>query len=196
MARVDPLEETELSEELKKQFSFNEETMGFIPNSLKTMARIPGLVSAFTHLSSVILGNDILPAELRGMIALMASTGAECRYCQAHTSATTARAGVTDEKLSAIWNFESSGHFNDSERAALRFAFHSGQTPNAVTDFDTETLQKYFTDQEITSIISICSLFGYLNRWNDTMATKLEDHPKNFASDILGPQGWEPSKHS
>ena len=90
----------------------------------------------------------------------------------------------------------SSEHFNDSERAALRFAFHSGQVPNAVTDSDTETLQKYFTDQEITSIISICSLFGYLNRWNDTVATKLEDHPKSFASDILGPQGWEPTKHS
>ena len=130
MARIDPLEETEFSEELKKQFSFIEETMGFVPNSLKTMARIPGLVSAFTHLSSVILGNSILPSELRGMIALMASTGAECRYCQAHTSATAANAGVTDEKLSAIWNFESSEHFNDSERAALRFAFHSGQVPN------------------------------------------------------------------
>jgi len=196
MARVNPLEENEFSEEIRQQFTIMEEAMGFIPNSLKTMARVPGLVNAFTNLGSVILGNDILPPELRGMVSLMASTGAECRYCQAHTSAATARAGVSDEKLSAIWDFESSELFSESERAALRLAFHAGQIPNAVTDLDMENLQRYFNDQEVTSIISICAFFGYLNRWNDTMATKLEDHPKSFASEILGPQGWEPGKHS
>ena len=196
MPRIDPIAETEISEEIRERFVFIEQVMGFVPNSLKTMARIPGLVKAFTDLSSVVLGNDILPAELRSMVSLMVSSGAECRYCQAHSTSSAARAGVSDQKLSDIWNFETSDLFPEPERAALRFAFRAGQIPNAVTDQDMEALREHYDEQEITSIVSICSLFGYLNRWNDTMATQLEEHPKDFSSKILGPRGWESGKHS
>ncbi len=196
MARVKPLDESDLPQDLSERFSFVEEALGFIPNSLKTMARIPGLVEAFTDLSSVVLGNAILPAGLRGMVSLMVSTGAECRYCQAHTSSSASQAGVKNEKLSEIWNFENSSLFTDAERSALRFAFHAGQIPNAVTDEDTKALREHYSDEEITAIVAICALFGYLNRWNDTMATQLEDHPRGFADTVLGPNGWETGKHS
>ena len=195
MARVNPLEDDNLPHHLSERFSFVEEILGFIPNSLKTMARIPGLVEAFSDLSSVVLGNSVLPAELRGLISLMVSTGAECRYCQAHTSSSALQAGVKSEKLSDIWNFETSSLFTDSEVVALRFAFHAGQIPNAVTDEDTKNLRAHFSDEEITAIVSICALYGYLNRWNDTMATQLEDHPRSFAEAVLGPNGWETGKH-
>jgi len=144
MPRIDPIAETEISEEIRERFVFIEQVMGFVPNSLKTMARIPGLVKAFTDLSSVVLGNDILPAELRSMVSLMVSSGAECRYCQAHSTSSAARAGVSDQKLSDIWNFETSDLFPEPERVALRFAFHAGQIPNAVTDQDMEALREHY----------------------------------------------------
>ena len=37
-------------------------------------------------------------------------------------------------------------------------------------------------------------LFGFLNRWNDTMATELEPEPMNLASRAYG-SSWEPGKH-
>jgi hypothetical protein len=30
---------------------------------------------------------------------------------------------------------------------------------------------------ELVEIVATVALFGYLNRWNDTMATDLEEHP-------------------
>jgi hypothetical protein len=42
---------------------------------------------------------------------------------------------------------------------------------------------------------AVCSLFGYLNRWNDTMATTLEDVPLATAERVLAGQGWEVGKH-
>ena len=39
------------------------------------------------------------------------------------------------------------------------------------------------------------SLFGYLNRWNDTMATELEELPGKVAADTIGQTGWDAGKH-
>ncbi len=37
--------------------------------------------------------------------------------------------------------------------------------------------------------------FGFLNRWNDTMATPLEHVPLLFAQQAAGERGWSPGKH-
>ena len=47
----------------------------------------------------------------------------------------------------------------------------------------------------LVEIVAMISLFGWLNRWNDTMATDLEDEPVEFASKHLAHQGWETGKH-
>ena len=39
------------------------------------------------------------------------------------------------------------------------------------------------------------ALFGYLNRWNDTMATTLEDKALTVARRAIGTVGWVPGKH-
>jgi hypothetical protein len=39
------------------------------------------------------------------------------------------------------------------------------------------------------------SLFGFLNRWNDTLATELEAAPLIFAQTHLRTQDWQPGRH-
>jgi hypothetical protein len=41
----------------------------------------------------------------------------------------------------------------------------------------------------------VCALFGFLNRWNDTMSTELEGVPRSFAEQHLGSSGWDVGKH-
>ena len=65
---------------------------GYIPNSVLTMARRPGLPAAFAQLAGVVLGPGRIDRELKSLIALVASVAAGCRYCQAHTSTSAARA--------------------------------------------------------------------------------------------------------
>ena len=119
-----------------------------------------------------------------------------CIRDRTHTAHTAHRAGVPDEKLAALWEFETSDQFADAERAALRLAFHAGQVPNATTEADFEACREHYSDEQITAIVAVISMFGYLNRWNDTMGTTLETMPTEFGNRVLTDGGWSPGKHA
>lgn len=194
MARIDPLPREDLAEH-EDFFQAAEQFMGFVPNSLFTMARVPGLFDAFSTLTRTVFFNDLISPQLVQMLAFMSSAGSGCRYCQAHTAKSVGNLGVPEEKVAALWEFETSEHFDDAERAALRLAFNAGQAPNAVTDADFAACKEHYTDDQIAAIVASISIFGYLNRWNDTMATDLEDVPAGFADRVLVDGGWDAGKH-
>ena len=141
-----------------------------------------------------VLNNGELEPGLKQLIAFVISNAAGCRYCQAHTSHSAAKRGVSIEKIKAAFEFESSDLFDEAERAALRVALHAGLVPNAVSPDHMAELNKHFTARESVEIVAVISLFGYLNRWNDTMASTLEDAPVSFASENLAT--WDIGKHS
>ena len=39
-------------------------------------------------------------------------------------------------------------------------------------------------------------MFGFLNRWHETMATDLEDAPLALAPTVLDGLAWEPGRHA
>jgi len=114
MARVDPLPRESLSEH-EGGFAATESIMGFVPNSMFTMARVPGLLPAFQRLAGTVFANGLISRELGQMVAMVTSVSAGCRYCQAHTGHTGERMGIADEKLADIWNYETSEHFDEAE---------------------------------------------------------------------------------
>jgi alkylhydroperoxidase family enzyme len=195
MARIDPLPAEDLADH-EERLRFVEQAMGFVPNSMYTMARVPGLLPAFQDLGRAVFMNGLIPPELGQMVAQVASVAGGCRYCQAHTGHTAARLGVPGEKLAALWSFETSDHFDEAERAALRLAFHAGSQPNGATEEDFEECRKHYSDDQIAAIVATISMFGYLNRWNDTMATDLEEKPGAFGAQVLEAEGWEIGKHA
>ena len=72
---------------------------------------------------------------------------------------------------------------------------HAGQSPNGATSADFAECRRYYTDDQITAIVAVCALFGFLNRWNDTMATTLEPRARDVADRVLTPQGWSIGVH-
>ena len=195
MPNIKPLARDELAE-FEPFFKAVEASMGFVPNSLPTMAHRPEILRGFAALSGAVLGPGTIDAGLKQMVALVASTAHGCRYCQAHTAATAARRGVSIEKLHEVYDFESTSLFTVAERAALRLARDAALVPNCATPQHFEDLRSHFSDTQIVEIVAVISLFGWLNRWNDTMATELEDEPLHFGSEHLEGQGWEPGKHA
>ena len=172
-----------------------EAMMGFVPESSKTMARVPGLLEAYAGLGMTVIGNGLIDQQLAQLVAHLASAAAGCRYCQAHTVGHAEKLGVDPAKLADLWVFETSPHFDDAERSALRLAFHAGQQPNLVTDADVAACRVHFDDDQITAIVAVCAFFGLLNRWNDTMATTLEPEALDAATRLLATTDWEPGKH-
>ena len=193
MARVPALDREDVRE-LDDALAPVEERMGFVPNSLLTMARRPELLRAFAALTQAARAGTLSP-ELKELIALVASTAAGCRYCQAHTASNATRRGAQAERIAHVWDYETSDLFDDAERAALRLAHHAALVPNQATDEDFAELRRHYDDGEIVEIVGMVALFGFLNRWNDTMATGLEEDPLAIADQILRPRGWEPGKH-
>jgi hypothetical protein len=61
-----------------------------------------------------------------------------------------------------------------------------------VTDEHFVELKKHYSEDAITEIVAVISLLGWLNRWNQTLATRLEDSALAFANKHLAPSGWTP----
>ena len=78
----------------------------------------------------------------------------------------------------------------------MRLARDAALVPNCSTPEHFEDLRSHFSDTQIVEIVAVISLFGWLNRWNDTLATELEDEPLHFGSKHLEDHGWEPGKHA
>jgi len=176
--------------ELEEQFKKVESFMGYVPNAHLTMAEKPELLMAFSNLAMTIFQSEGIDMQTKQLIALASSLSSGCKYCQAHTSHGAERAGMKEEKVAEILNYSQSDHYSDEERAVLDLAFASGRAPNESNAEHFNEIKKYFSDGQIIDIVSVISLFGFLNRWNDTFGTRLEDIPRDFVEEKLEPLGW------
>ena len=195
MARIEPLERHEL-DDLEQLLSSVETAMGFVPQSMMTMARVPAILKAFAPLAPSIMGPGEVEIGLKSLVAQISSTAAGCRYCQAHAGKGAKKLGASEEKLRAVWEYETSDLFSEAERSALRVAFKGGQVPNAVTNDDFAELKAHWNDDQASAVVAVIAMFGFLNRWNDTMATTLEPDYVAFGDAALGDVGWEVGKHA
>lgn len=196
MPHMDPLPFDSVPEDIQEQFTNYKESRGFTPNSIQTMARRPEIVRAFMQLNKVVLYEGTVSEELKMLVSLIASQAAGCRYCQAHMANLSKIYEASEAKISKVWEFETSELFSDAERAALRVACYGAMTPNQATQEHFDELYKHFDEGQVVEIVASISLFGYLNRWNDTMATELEELPAQVADATIGQSfGWEAGKH-
>jgi len=186
----------ETTPELKAQFDGAIARMGFIPNSMLIMQRDPALTRAFAQMSAAVWRSDSkVDLKLKRLISHVASRSAGCQYCMAHTAEGSAKLGVDQQKLDAVWSYHTSPLYTAAERAALDVAVAAGCVPNAVTDEMFTELRKHWSEDQIVEIVGVIALFGFLNRWNDTFATPLEDEPLHFGETHLADQGWDAGKH-
>ncbi|MGP1353628.1 MAG: carboxymuconolactone decarboxylase family protein [Parasphingopyxis sp.] len=196
MAHIEPLAPDQLPDGLRERLAEAEARMGFASNDIMTMARWPELLGALEGLIATIYGSPEVDLGLKRLMAMVASSAAGCRYCEAHTAHGAAQmSGVDGEKVAAVWDYKTSDLFSDAERAALDLAFAAGQTPNAATEAHFEALRQHWSERQIVEMIALLGLFGFLNRWNDTLATPLEDAPLSYALENFGGD-WSAGKHA
>ena len=196
MPLVEPL--TDISDpEVKELVNFFNETLGFCPNSVLTMQRRPGIAKAFIQLNMAVMENHgKLTSEFKRLIAFVSSNTAGCRYCQAHTIRAAERYGASLERLENVWDFENQNCFSDAEKSALRFAQEASMVPVNVAASTETQLHANWSNEDIVEIMGVVALFGYLNRWNDVMATTLENGANLSGSDLLKGTSWVPGKHA
>ena len=194
MAHMEPLPADELSD-LAEDFETFEEILGFVPNSLLTMGRKPEIVAGFHALTEAVMNeaSDVDPGFKR-LAAHVASHSAGCQYCEAHSLIAADLHDVSEAKLDDLWTYENSEHYSEREVAGLDFAMAAGQVPNEVDEEVMTALREHWTEDEIVELLAAISLYGFLNRWNDTMATDLETPAREMGTQYAN-ETWDGGKH-
>lgn len=192
---VSPLDRN-ATQEAAEMARFYEETLGFTPNSLFTMMHRPRIAAAFLEMNQAVMENKgRVTSALKRLIAYLSSMTTGCRYCEAHAIRAAVRYGSEEDKLQNIWDYKTYSAFTDAERAAFDLAIAASSVPNAVDDQISENMRAHWDEGEIVEIMGVIALFGYLNRWNDSMGTQLEEPAAEDGNNYLAGQGWSRGKH-
>ena len=196
MPLVTPLSPTN-DLETKSLAKFFNETLGFCTNSVLTMQHRPAISKAFINLNKAVMTNEgRVTSALKRMIAWVSSNATGCRYCQAHAIRAAERYGAEKVKLNNIWDYRTHTAFNEAERTALDFSLAASQIPNKVNNSLEKRLRMYWDEGEIVEILGVISLFGFLNRWNDSMVTSIEKGAVQSGKLYLEKHGWDKGKHA
>ena len=196
MAHLAPLP-VDARPELAASFRQFEQILGFVPNSLLTMQRRPGIVAGFGALTAAVMDpSGCVDPGFKRLLAHFASRAAGCRYCEAHSLLAAGISGVPDDKIAALWEYRTSALYSAAERAALDFALAAGSVPNAVDDELMVRLKQHWSEDQIVELLAAVCLYGFLNRWNDSLATELEEAPRRLGERVLTAGGWTPGKHA
>lgn len=157
---------------------------------------LPEVVEAFIDFVEVLRRQQALPTQLKYEAFTVASMAAGCRHCQAHGAYALHQEGVDTNRIRDLWNFERSSHFTEADRSALRLARDAGTVPNLVTPRHYEDLRLHYTDTQIAELLATIAWSGFMNRYNDTLATVTDQESVDWATENLTPIGWNIGKHA
>jgi len=197
MARISPAAPEQFAQ-VADPMECWKKTKGYPPNSWLAMVRKPQVFRAYRDLHTAVMMDDgKVSRSLKFMVAYVVSTAAGDAYCAAHNAENAAHiAQVPLEKVEALPQFRSSALFTPAERAALELAYAAGSCPPRVTDAHFSEIKKHYSEDAATEIVAVIALLGWLNRWNITLATRIEAEALAFAEKHLARSGWTPGMHA
>ena len=176
-SRVSPLSLEQLDATEQQLMAQGTDIMGFLANDGLTFARVPGLLGGISGLVAAAFRPGQVDMETKRLVALMSSSAAGCVYCQHHNRFGGLKAGIPAQQLDSVWEYETAAGFSAAQRSALRVAHHAALQPNQVSDDDFAALRQQYSEGQCAEIVAVIALFGFLNRWNDTIKTEPEILP-------------------
>jgi len=157
MPRLKYLEDRELSQEAQ-EFLKNAERAGSPdPRVLRVIFRSPMGLAWYRYWLA--LSNEgELPKDLKELCRVKIAFDHSCGYCSTVRSKAAADAGLTEDKIQEVWDFENSSILSEREKVALRFADHLKHDISRADDDDFYTeLKAHFSDSEIVELGLWCA---------------------------------------
>jgi AhpD family alkylhydroperoxidase len=94
-------------------------------NIFLALANAPALLDAFLSYANALRDGSELSPKLRELAILTVGHATQSRYEIAHHQSHALKAGVTPEQLAAVSSYQTSGVFDDTERAVMSLAEES-----------------------------------------------------------------------
>lgn len=105
-----------------------------------------------------------LPHRLKELVRIRLSVVAKCGYCSSIQTERSRAEGLSDEAVEAMTEFETSPHFTEKEKAALRYADRF-EADKVASDEVYDELRRHFSNEEILELGMLCALTMGMGRF-------------------------------
>jgi AhpD family alkylhydroperoxidase len=158
MPRIRYIEDHEKSEEAASLIASAERTGAPDPRVVSIMTRHPTAGTGWVKYWNSLLYEGLLPHTLKELCRIFISMEHECGYCSTVRSKVAQEQGLTEEKVMALADFQTSDLFDARERAALKYARLFKQGEHAIdSDEVYDDLKKVFSEEEIIELGQMCA---------------------------------------
>ena len=174
MARV-PFVEKETADPRVREFYEKLESGGQqILNIYKVLGHCPGMAPEFFRLANRILFKGRLPPPMRELAILRVGHLANAPYEYTKHVEIGKKAGLSEEKIAAVPDWENAALFDEAERALLRFTDEVSQSVRA-TDEAFAALRQHFDDGQTVELTLVIGFYEMICRILEAMEVELED---------------------
>ena len=157
MPRIDYVDDAELPEDARELLKTAAAAGSPDPRVLKILFKSPIGIAWYRYwLAS---SNDgQLPRDLKELCRVKIAFDHECGYCGTVRSAAAKAAGLTEERIQEVWDYERSDLLSEKEKLALKFAdYMKHDIARADDDAFYAELRAEFSDAEIVELGLWCA---------------------------------------
>lgn len=142
-----------------------EQDTGQVPEWVQVMGHRPEILKEFTELFKTIMGPGEIESYLKWKIAYVVSETLRCKFCVDVTKKMLAKMGASDEETINIIKTQ---NLPEEEKEIL--ALVKDVTLDGYMDQPEilEKLKEKLNEPQLVEIVSVFSLFNYINRFNNT----------------------------
>jgi AhpD family alkylhydroperoxidase len=158
MPRLRFIDELEMTPRDREMVESARRTGAPDPRVVSIMLRNPKAGAAWVEYWNKLLYHGVLPHKLKEMCRIKISVAHQCGYCSTVRSHVARTEGLTEDLVAELFDYESSDHFSEREKAALRYADAFKKGEQAIdTDETFAELHKHFSDEEIIELGLFCA---------------------------------------
>ena len=177
MARVSYLDKSQVAPEVVPIYEELEERIGKVLKPHMALAHSPQLLVDWWKMMVTLLSRLDLDAHFREIALLRIFRLVHCEYCFVEHERIALEAGVTQDQIDHIDEYESHSAFNHVERLVMRYA--EGITvDNSVDDALFDELRKHFSERELVELTFCIGNWNGIARFVVPMGLELETPKK------------------
>lgn len=163
MARLKLLEKSDVDPDTRELFQKQEDSSGRILNLFKVLAHSPKIVRDWSRMGTTLLRKGKLADDMRELAIIRVGELANSDYELTAHRAIGLNAGLSQEQIQDVANWQDSSNFNEIERALLKYTDEVAIDIRASDETFAE-LQRHFDSQEIVELTVSIGYYGMVVR--------------------------------
>lgn len=160
---------------LKLAYWLTKKQIGKVITPMKVVyARKPALIGFVQKLLNIDGKKLVISPELREMVRYYTATFNRCSFCQDMSRSRGLKINLHNEKLEQLFEFRSSKHFSEAEKAALSYVEEAVRL-KGVKETTFHNLKTHFSEEAIVDITWVVSTESYFNVINRALDIESDD---------------------